>query len=180
MAVREEFPDVTIIRPADIYGQEDRFLRVYSHLWRRQGRAVPLWYKGERTFKQPVYVSDVAQSIVNAAKDPDSIGKIYQAIGPRRYQLSELVDWFHRVMRKDRNWGYWRYDLRWDPTFMLKAKLSKFICPSHPVADLHPERLEREFVTDLVDESIPTLEDLGVNLTKMEDQVSKENIKFHE
>ena len=80
-AVLQEFPDATIIRPADIYGQEDRFLRYYAHIWRRQFRGMPLWYKGERTIKQPVFVSDVAQAIVNCAKDSDTAGKIYQAVG---------------------------------------------------------------------------------------------------
>ncbi|XP_065077929.1 NADH dehydrogenase [ubiquinone] 1 alpha subcomplex subunit 9, mitochondrial [Ochlerotatus camptorhynchus] len=172
LAVREEFPDAIIFRPSDIYGQEDRFLRYYAHMWRRQFRGMPLWYSGERTVKQPVHCSDVAQGIVNAIKDPDSQGQVYQAVGPRRYKLSELVDWFHREMRKDADWwGYWRYDLRFDPTFMLKVKLTEFICPSFPVGDLHTERVEREYVSDDVKKGVPTLEDLGVNLMMMEDQV---------
>ncbi|EAT38719.1 AAEL009414-PA [Aedes aegypti] len=172
LAVREEFPEAVIFRPADIYGQEDRFLRYYAHLWRRQFRGMPLWYKGERTVKQPVHCSDVAQGIVNAIKDSDSQNQVYQAVGPRRYKLSELVDWFHREMRKDADWwGYWRYDLRFDPTFMLKVKLTEFISPSFPVGDLHTERVEREYVTDDVKKGVKTLEDLGVNLTLMEDQV---------
>lgn len=171
-AVREEFPDATIIRPADIYGQEDRFLRYYAHVWRRQIRSMPLWYKGERTVKQPVAVSDVAQAIVNAARDPDAAGKVYQAVGPRRYKLSELVDWFHRVMRKDdKMWRYHRYDMRWDPTFMMKVRFTEAICPGWPIGNLHRERVEREYVTDVVEEGVPTLEDLGVTTTFMEDQV---------
>lgn len=172
LAVRDEFPDATIIRPADIYGQEDRFLRYYAHVWRRQFRSMPLWYKGERTIKQPVAVSDVAQAIVNAAKDPDSAGKVYQAVGPRRYLLSELVDWFHREMRKDeKQWQYSRYDLRYDPSFLLKVAITELVSPGFPVGNLHMERVEREYVTDVVEEGVPTLEDLGVNLTYMEDQV---------
>lgn len=81
LAVREEFPDAIIFRPSDIYGQEDRFLRYYSHIWRRQFRGMPLWYNGERTVKQPVFCSDVAQGIVNAIKDPDAVGKVFQAVG---------------------------------------------------------------------------------------------------
>lgn len=171
-AVREEFPTATIIRPSDIYGSEDRFLRYYAHIWRRQFRSMPLWYKGERTVKQPVYVSDVAQGILNCAKDPDTAGKVYQAVGPRRYQLSELVDWFHRVMRKDAKWwGYQRYDMRWDPTFLMKAKFTEMISPNAPIGSLHPERVELECVTDNVVRGVPTLEDLGVQLTSMENQV---------
>lgn len=81
LAVREEFPQATIIRPSDVYGAEDRFLRMYAHNWRHQLRGVPLWKNGTETIKQPVFVSDVAQAIVNAAKDPDTAGQIYQAVG---------------------------------------------------------------------------------------------------
>lgn len=80
-AVREVFPEAVIFRPADIYGQEDRFLTHYAAFWRRQLRGMPLWKKGEETFKQPVFVSDVAQGILNASRDPDTNGQIYQAIG---------------------------------------------------------------------------------------------------
>lgn len=172
LAVLEEFPRATIIRPADIYGSEDRFLRYYAHVWRRQLRAVPLWMKGEKTIKQPVYVSDVAQAIVNCAKDPDTAGQIYQAVGPKRYKLSELVDWFYGLMRKDEKvWGYRRYDMRFDPTFILRTKFTELISPGTPVGQLHMERLELECVTDKVVPGVPTLEDLGVQLTQMEDQV---------
>jgi len=39
-AVREEFPEATIIRPSDIWGQEDRFLRVYAGIMRHHFRYV--------------------------------------------------------------------------------------------------------------------------------------------
>jgi len=75
-------------------------------------------------------------------------------------------------MRKDqKRWGYMRYDMRWDPTFLLKAKLNSFICPGTPIGGLHPARIEREAVTDKVLTGVPTLEDLGVTLTTMEQQV---------
>lgn len=172
LAVREEFPDAIIFRPSDIFGQEDRFLRYYAHVWRRMFRFMPLWHNGEKTIKQPVFCSDVAQGILNAIKDPDAAGKVFQAVGPRRYQLNELVDWFHRVMRKDEKWwGYRKYDLRWDPTFKAKIAFTEAICPSFPMGDMHHERVEREYVTDVVAKGVPTLEDLGVQLTLMEDQV---------
>jgi NADH dehydrogenase (ubiquinone) 1 alpha subcomplex subunit 9 len=172
LAVRDEFPDAIIFRPSDIFGQEDRFLRYYSHIWRRTFRWMPLWHNGEKTIKQPVFCSDVAAGIVNAIKDPDAVGKVFQAVGPRRYQLSEMVDWFHRVMRKDEKWwGYRRYDLRFDPTFKLKVAFTEAISPSFPVGMLTAERVEREYVTDKVERGVPTLEDLGVQLTLMEDQV---------
>lgn len=53
----------------------------YTKFWRHQMRAVPLWHKGEKTVKQPVFVSDVAAAIVSAIKDPDAVGKTFQAVG---------------------------------------------------------------------------------------------------
>lgn len=170
-AVRDEFPDAIIFRPSDIFGSEDRFLTYYAHFWRRALRLIPLWHNGEKTIKQPVYSSDVAQGIVNAIREPDAIGKVFQAVGPRRYQLKELVDWFFKIMRKDEQWGFYRIDQRFDPTFKIKVALTEAIQISHPIGNLHHERVEREYVTDVVEKGVPTLEDLGVQLTLMEDQV---------
>ena len=49
---------------------------------------------------------------------------------PKRYQLGELVDYFFRVMRKDKEWGYYRYDMRYDPLFSLKVRITSisFLC----------------------------------------------------
>lgn len=172
LAVLEEFPNATIIRPSEMYGQQDHFLYYYQHFWRRTVHWLALWDNGERTVKAPVFGGDVAQAIVNAAKDPDSAGKIYQGVGPRRYLLSELVDYMYRVMRKDGEWGFKRYNMRYDPTFFLRVKFNELITFSHYVADFHKERIEREHVSDVIEDGVPTLEDLGVNLTYFEDQVN--------
>lgn len=75
-------------------------------------------------------------------------------------------------MRKDYEmWGYYRYDMKYDPTMMIKARLTKQFCWGFPLGNVHPERLEREFVSDKVESGVATLEDLGVQLTTMEDQV---------
>lgn len=49
---------------------------------------MPLWKKGEHTIKQPVYVGDVAGAVIAAIRDPDTAGKVYQAVG---YVLQTLV-----------------------------------------------------------------------------------------
>jgi len=172
--VKDEFPDVTIFRPSDIWGQEDRFCRYYAHFWRRMFNEVPLWHKGEKTVKQPVYVSDVAQGIINAIRDPDSAGKTYDVVGPKRYQLSELVDWMYKIMRKDdEGWGYRRTDMRWSPFFQMRVSAIQKFSPSWPIALLGWDKIERDHVTDIVTGN-PTLEDLGVTLTDMESRMDWE------
>ncbi|KAK4317915.1 hypothetical protein Pmani_011052 [Petrolisthes manimaculis] len=168
-AVREAFPEATVLRPSDVYGQEDRFLRYYAGIWRHQGRALPLPNAGKDIWKQPVFVSDLAQGIINAIKEPQAAGNTYEAVGPRQYELIELVDWFHRVMRRD---GYVSYDMKYDLIFKMKAQITEF-CPSWPVNSLTRDKVEREGVSD-VTTGLPTLEDLGVVLTKMEDRIDWE------
>ncbi|XP_026748292.1 NADH dehydrogenase [ubiquinone] 1 alpha subcomplex subunit 9, mitochondrial [Galleria mellonella] len=169
-AVREEFPTATILRASDIYGSEDRFIRSFASGWRIHGQLMPLYKNGLETVKQPVFVSDVAQGIVNAIRDLDTRCQVYQAVGPKRYLLADLVDWFYKLMRKDEKWGYMRYDMKYDPIFPLKVALVNMISPAYPFGNLHWESIEKEATTDKVEPGLPTLEDLGVNLTQIEDQ----------
>ncbi|KAL8618992.1 hypothetical protein ACOMHN_018374 [Nucella lapillus] len=171
LAVREEFPEAIIFRPADIYGSEDRFLRYYANFWRRAHGTIPLWKKGEATIKQPVFVQDVAQGVIEAIKNPDNAGETYELVGPERYYLADLVDYFYRVMRyRTAKRSYL------SPAFRMKAFVMGF-APAEPLYSLH--KLEKEFVTD-VTTGCPTLEDLGVTLTQMENQVPWELKPFRQ
>lgn len=51
------------------------------HGWRRQGKIFPIYGNGMKTEKQPVFASDVARALLNAARDSDSRGLVYQAVG---------------------------------------------------------------------------------------------------
>lgn len=57
------------------------FVRYYAGLWRHQGQWLPLPKAGKDIWKQPVFVSDVAHGIVNAVRDPEAVGKTYEAVG---------------------------------------------------------------------------------------------------
>lgn len=168
-AVKEEFPDATIVRPADIYGQEDRLLNVYTHRWRRHARGVPLWNKGEMTEKQPIWAGDVAAGIAAIVKDPKTAGQTYQFVGPKRYKLSELVDWIARSQRHQAiAYGHRRLDLKYTPIFWIKVYVTEALATNTPMAFVHWEGIEKEHTTDVVAKGIPTLEDLGVYPMDME------------
>lgn len=81
LAVREEFPDATIFRPADMYGECDNFLWYYCRPHRRSWRRLPLPNSGYGITKTPVSLSDVAKGVVNSITDNDAIGKTYDAVG---------------------------------------------------------------------------------------------------
>ncbi|XP_023214947.1 NADH dehydrogenase [ubiquinone] 1 alpha subcomplex subunit 9, mitochondrial-like isoform X1 [Centruroides sculpturatus] len=169
-AVREEFPEAIIFRPSDMFGQPDRFLFYYAKTWRRQIRSLPLWKKGNETIKQPVFVSDVAKGIVNSVFDDDAIGKTFEAVGPRRYFLGELLDWVYLVLKKGPDWGYKRTDMRFSPLFWLKVSFVERIMTVYPFISW--EKVERDHVTDTLTPGLPNLEDLGVKLTYIEDRVA--------
>jgi hypothetical protein len=67
---------------------------------------------------------------------------LFLFIRPKRYFLGDLVDWLFAVMRKDSKWGYFRYDMRFDPIFLAKTWFTQNISPGWPVGILHFEGLE--------------------------------------
>ena len=54
--MKEAFPTATIVRPADIYGHEDRFLSFYASMRAFPFHLVPVLDRGNSSHKLPVYV----------------------------------------------------------------------------------------------------------------------------
>lgn len=80
MAAHENFPQVTIMRPGVVFGVEDSFFNMFAKL-SIVLPALPLIGGGE-TKLQPVYVGDVADAVIRAARDEGTTGKIYELGGP--------------------------------------------------------------------------------------------------
>lgn len=80
LAVKEEFPSATILRPGTVFGHEDKFLNYYAYL-RNLPLGIPLIDGGMKTTKMPVYVADIAQAVVNSVNDMTSAGKTYELVG---------------------------------------------------------------------------------------------------
>jgi len=88
-AVLRDSPlDLTILRPSVIFGAEDRFLNVFARL---QAVAPVLPLAGAATRFQPVWVGDVAQAVVVALRQRDSIAQVYEACGPDILTLAQIV-----------------------------------------------------------------------------------------
>ena len=70
--------DVTLLRPSVNFGTEDRFLNLFARL---QALAPVLPLAGSDARFQPVWVEDVAEAMVGALADRETIGQTYGRSG---------------------------------------------------------------------------------------------------
>ena len=92
-SVRDAFPGATILRPATIFGDEDKFLNRIAKL----SQLLPYYPMGSDAAsakQQPVYCDDVAQAIFNAATAPgnSAAGKTLELAGPKVYTNQEIFE----------------------------------------------------------------------------------------
>jgi NADH dehydrogenase (ubiquinone) 1 alpha subcomplex subunit 9 len=101
-AVRAEAPGATIVRPADIFGPEDRLLNTYARLYNMFPR-LPL-VSGGTARVQPLFVHDFAQALntIVRSEDPDvMLGQTYDLAGPDVYTHRELVEYIFEQIQAE-------------------------------------------------------------------------------
>ncbi|XP_020664910.2 NADH dehydrogenase [ubiquinone] 1 alpha subcomplex subunit 9, mitochondrial isoform X1 [Pogona vitticeps] len=156
--VREEFPDVIIMKPSEMFGREDRFLNYYAHM--RWFGGVPLIAYGKKTVKQPLYVADASKAIINAIRDPDSKGKTYALTGPYRYLLYDMVQYIYGLTHR----SFFPYPLP-RPLYLFLARFFE-----NALRDpwTSRDKVIRFHTTDKRFPDLPGLEDLGIVPTPIE------------
>lgn len=94
-AVRAEAPGATIVRPADVFGPEDRFLNLFAQMYNLFPR--PILVDGGNARVQPLYVNDLAQAIYKIAlsEDPEvMLGQVRAASGGTMHGRA-ASSWMH-------------------------------------------------------------------------------------
>jgi uncharacterized protein YbjT (DUF2867 family) len=99
-AVREAFPEATIVRPSIVFGPEDAFFNRFADMTRCLP-ALPL-IDGGRTRFQPVYVGDVAEAIFRILERAGTRGQTYELGGPKTYSFRELLELMLREIGRKR------------------------------------------------------------------------------
>lgn len=88
-AVRQHFPNATILRPSLIFGREDQFANRFARMVEKLP-VVPVI--APKTRFQPVYVVDVAAAAVAALDDPERFGgRTFELGGPDALSMAELI-----------------------------------------------------------------------------------------
>lgn len=101
-AVKAAYPWATIIRPAQIFGYEDRFLNWFAQI---AGTLpfVPLIDGGE-ALTQPVYMNNVADVISKVVDSPELYeGKTIDCFGPEDYSYKELAEFVYDITMQTPN-----------------------------------------------------------------------------
>ena len=89
-AVRQIFPEATIVRPCVVFGPGDDFFNRFAGM-ALLSPALPLIGGGKTRF-QPVYVNDVVEAFMAILVDPKARGYTYELGGPSIYPFRELME----------------------------------------------------------------------------------------
>ncbi|CAI2165222.1 7179_t:CDS:10 [Funneliformis geosporum] len=159
IAVKKQFPDVTIVRPGYMYGSEDRFLNRLSVF------SYELMVNHGETLFRPVNVLDVATALEIMLKDETTISSTYELCGTKAFSIEEIYDIIDDIMLRKRT----RINVP-KPIALAITKLLAYL----PWPYLTPEDIERYCISDksgkgIMGEIVKTFGDLGIQPLEFED-----------
>ena len=99
-AVREVFPQATIVRPSLVFGEDDHFFSRFTAMI-RSSPALPLIGRGMTRF-QPIFVHDMTAGLLELLKRPETAGKTYEFGGPQVYSFKVLLELLLTALNRQR------------------------------------------------------------------------------
>lgn len=167
IAVRQAFPDATIVRSGIMYGPEDRLLTWIGDRMILGG--VPLVDNGAAVV-QPVAVQDVAKGLYAISQDPSIKAKTFEFVGDEEYSYHELADYVFDVTKHE-------------PTLInlplpVAQVIGKF-CEQFPDPKFTEDWAVRFSLNQLKTSDLPGLREVDVEPTKMEKEAPNFLLKFN-
>lgn len=145
---RDVFPETTIVRPAPMFGFEDRLL----HRLAGVTNILTANHMNERF--RPVHVIDVGEALEKIGYDDSTAGETFELFGPKEYSLkeiSELVD--KEIIKKRRHVNLPKAVLA-----PLMEVLNRVLW--WPISSR--DQVEREFLDQFIDKNAKTFKDLDI------------------
>ena len=146
------FDRSVILRPSVIFGPEDKFFNQFASLAEILP-ALPL-IGGGLTYFQPIYVGDVAKSIMTVLEEEEISNNIYELGGPQTFTFKELM----KILLKEINKKRFLV-----PVPFLFAKFQAMILQLLPKPLLTTDQVEMLKYDNIVTNKYPTLKDLKIN-----------------
>ncbi|TVY31543.1 NADH-ubiquinone oxidoreductase 40 kDa subunit, mitochondrial [Lachnellula subtilissima] len=146
--VRNIFPETTIVRPAPLFGFEDRLLHKLA------GVTNVLTSNNMQERYWPVHAVDVGQALEKMLQDDSTAEQTYELFGPTNYstaEIAELVD--KEIIKRRRHINLPKRILKPAAGILNKALW-------WPV--LSADEVEREFIDQKIDPTAKTFKDLGI------------------
>lgn len=159
-AVQEFYPAVTILRPSVMFGAEDYFFNRFARL----AKILPFFplIGGGKTRFQPVYVVDVAKSVVHALCDIHSCGHIFELGGP---EILTFKDIYQRLL------GYIGKSRRLIPMPWWVARTQAFFMAILPCPPLTNDQITSLQTDNIVAQDAYGLKELGISATAIDNIV---------
>ena len=174
LAVRAEFPESTIFRCSDVYGQGDNFINFwFSNMRRTFRKQLALYGRGDLTIKQPIFRGDLVDAVMASLHDPIAVGQIFEAVGPERMTQAELLRFMYALTSRVEEDGVFKFrELMTNPETFIKAFVASKLKLGN-VNSFHQtglDRLERDSISDTSD-GYPEITELGVKLHTVADKM---------
>ncbi|CAG8519445.1 5473_t:CDS:10 [Ambispora leptoticha] len=153
--VRNAFPDATIVRPAYLFGPEDRFLNRLAATggWE-------LLIRHNDAVVHPVNVIDVAKALAMMQTSESTAGETYELYGTKGYTFTEIYDFVGEVTKKTNTRVYIPKSIA-----LLYARLQNSLLPW---ATISPDDIERMTISDKFSEDAKTFGDLDIEPVSLE------------
>ena len=165
--IRENFNGSKILRPSVIFGQEDKFFNTFAQI-AQFSPMLPLIGGGKTKFA-PIYVGDVAKAIVRALEINNSESEIYELGGPKEYSFKELMKILLTEIKKKR----FLVSIPWE-----LARFQSYFLQMLPNPLLTPDQVELLKHSNVVTGIHPTLKDLGITGTEIQNILPKYIYRF--
>ncbi|MCJ1481074.1 NADH-ubiquinone oxidoreductase 40 kDa subunit [Schaereria dolodes] len=146
--VRSIFPETTIVRPAPLFGFEDRLLHRLAgvtNLFTSNHMQQRFW---------PVHAIDVGQALEVMLQDDSTASQTYELYGPKNYSMAEIAELVDREIIKRRR----HINL---PKRLLKP-VAEMLNRVLWFSTMSGDEVEREFIDQKIDRKAKTFKDLGI------------------
>ena len=165
--IQDTFKPSVILRPSVVFGQEDKFFNTFASI-AQFSPVLPLIGGGKTKFA-PIYVKDIAKTIVKTLELNNSKPEIYELGGPENYSFKELMEILLTEIKKKR--------------FLISipfglAKFNSYFLQMMPNPLLTPDQVEILKHNNIVSGDYPTLKDLGIAGTAIQSILPKYIYRF--
>jgi NADH dehydrogenase (ubiquinone) 1 alpha subcomplex subunit 9 len=145
---RDIFPETTIVRPAPMFGFEDRLL----HRLAGATNVLTANHMAERFW--PVHAIDVGEALEVIAYDDSTAGETFELYGPKQYSMKEISAMVDKEIMKTRR----HINVPKPAIKALLGVLNKALW--WPVGSA--DQVEREFHDQFIDKNAKTFKDLDL------------------